>query len=163
MSRSQEFHEAGDYRGMHQPPADGPPLHDLTAVEHFPPNVYDELQHYTHMSGRLRYDQQSMGAVRAARGKPEKAVTVYRAAPPHVTSINPGDWVALSPEYAKAHAAGAGGDGQPDWPIHSARVPAKHVLGGGNDIVEWGYHGPDPVPVRTQHPPKRGWRTDFDR
>lgn len=158
MSRSGEFHDASDYRGGHQPAADGPPLHDLTAGDHFDDKVYDELHHYTHMSGRLSYDQQSMGAVRAARGRPNARVTVYRAAPAGVTAINPGDWVSLSPEYAKNHAVGQGNDETGDWPVHRASVPAKHVLNGGNDIVEWGYHGPAPVPVKTQLPPKRGWK-----
>lgn len=147
------------YRMSHRPAQDGPPLHDLEAADHFPKGVYDELHHYTHMSGRTVSDRESIGAVRSFRGRPNHKVTVYRAAPPGVTHINPGDWVALSPEYARQHAAGAGnphGDGA-DWPVHRAQVPAKHVTNGGNDIVEWGYNGPEAVPVKTQHPPKRGW------
>lgn len=154
MSRSEEFHR--EYAGGHQPPRNGAPLHDLEASDQFPAKVYDELHHYTHMSGQLQYDQESIRGVRAARGKPDKQVTVYRAAPAAATHINPGDWVAISPAYAKQHAVSNGPEGG-DWPIHSAKVPAKHVLNGGNDIVEWGYHGPTPVPVTTKHPPKRGW------
>jgi hypothetical protein len=147
------------YRGGHAPPAHGAPLHDLEASDQFPAKVYDELHHYTHMSGQTRSDQESVHGVRSARGKPEKSVSVYRAAPAGTTHINPGDWVALSPHYAKEHAAGAGPgpNGGSDWPIHSAKVPAKHVRNGGNDIVEWGYHGEKPMPVTTKHPPKRGW------
>lgn len=144
------------YAGGHQPPGHGAPLHDLLATEHFPRNVYSELHHYTHMSGQEPADRESVNAVRAARGNPEAKVTVYRAAPHGVSSINPGDWVALSPSYAKQHAK-QGNNPAEDWPIHSATVPAKHVLNGGNDIVEWGYHGPASVPVRTERPPRSGW------
>lgn len=155
MSRSDEF-DVG-YRGGHQPPATGAPLHDLLATDHFPRRVYSELQHYTHMSGQEPADKESMHAVSRYRGKPDAPVTVYRAAPHGVTHINPGDWVATSPSYAKQHAMREG-TGQGDWPVHSAKVPAHTVRNGGNDIVEWGYHGDAPVPVTTKMPPKRGWK-----
>lgn len=155
MSRSEEFHRA--YAGGHQPPATGAPLHDLLATEHYPRNVYDELHHYTHMSGQQPADQEAVAAVKAYRGKPDAMVTVHRAAPAHVTHINPGDWVSTSRSYCEQHAK-QGDDPSQDWPVHSARVPAKHLANGGNDILEWGYHGPAPVAVTTKHPPKSGWR-----
>jgi hypothetical protein len=154
VSRSEEFHR--EYAGGHQPPRDGAPLHDLT--QSFPEDVYSTPHFYDHSGGRERYDRDSANVVRTAKGKPEKLVTVYRAAPASATHINPGDWVAVSPHYAKQHAAGGGTGTEPDWPIHSAKVPAAHVRSGGNDIVEYGFHGPTPVPVTTKHPPKRGWR-----
>jgi hypothetical protein len=144
MSRTEEFQRA--YAGGHQPPQHGAPLHDLLATEHFPRNVYDELHHYTHMSGQEPADRESVRAVQSHRGRPDANVTVYRAAPAHVTHINPGDWVTLSKSYAKQHAMQTDNPKE-DWPVHAAQVPAHTVRNGGNDIVEWGYHGPAPVPV----------------
>lgn len=154
MSRQEEFERA--YAGGHQPPRDAAPLHDLNATEHYPSNVYSELHHYTHMSGQQPADREAVAAAKQYRGKPDAMVTVHRAAPHGTTTINPGDWVSTSRSYVQQHAK-QGDDPSQDWPIHSARVPAKHVLNGGNDILEWGYHGPAPVPVTTQKAPKRGW------
>lgn len=158
-----------NYRGHHQPPADGPPLHDLTQG-FFPENVYDpgELRHYTHNSGGTVYDRESIRAVERTRGKPDSMVTIYRAAP-EGSGINPGDWVSLSESYARMHGegkvsehwdedrewtldSGVSGKGEwvrydppRDWPVFTAKVPAHTIRNGGNDIIEWGYWGP---PIR---------------
>lgn len=153
---------ANDYRGQHAAPSDGAPLHDLLAVGFFPDDVYETLRHYTHMSGQTRVDRESIRAVEQMRGKPNAMVTIYRSLPPNVDPhFNTGDWVALSETYAREHGGGMGwdewvepatpgvfedGEGwvrrEGDWPVISAEVPVHTVLNGGNDIVEWGYHGP---------------------
>ena len=142
-----------NYRGNHQPGEGGSPLHALDGTFH---DVYTSPEYYTHESGESRADQEAVGAMRAARGKPNLPVTIYRAAPHGVTQINPGDWVTTSRSYAQSHARHATDPAQ-DMPVYSARVPASHIRDGGNDILEFGYHGSKPVNVKTQLPPKKGW------
>lgn len=150
-SRSAEF---DSYRGSHQPPSDGVPLHDVSELAHG--DVYRDLRHYTHGGGTEPADRESIAVVQALRGQPHAMVTVYRAAPHGVGQINPGDWVTPSLSYAKQHARHSDDPAQ-DWPVHAARVQAQHVRNGGNDIIEWGYQGPEPVPAKAIKPPKRGW------
>ena len=144
---------AGDretYGGGHRPLDSRPPLHDLLEGDTFPRDVYERLRDFVHGLGN-----DSVNVVRAARGKPDMPVTVYRAVPPGTTEINTGDWIALSIEYARSHAAGKDIEywsekrqmwvtrrRAQDWPVLSATVPARDVRNGGNDLVEWGYFGP---------------------
>lgn len=161
-----------DYRGGHQPPKDAPPIHDLLAVEQFPKDVYETLQHYTF--GETGPETERL--IRQVRGKPEAMVTVYRAVPPWSRStrramepvINTGDWVAVTEGYAREHGDEQGweewvepknqADIQDDegwvqheggWWILSAKVPAKYVRNGGNDLIEWGYWGPT-IPAKVK-------------
>ena len=144
--------EQFNYRGTHQPGAGTSPLHALDGTF---PDVYDRPLDYTHESGS-RADNEAVSAVRAVRGKPNATVPIYRAAPAGVTHINPGDWVTTSKTYAQSHARHPTDPAQ-DMPVHSAHVPAAHVRDAQNDILEFGYHGPAPVAVKTAQPPKKGW------
>ena len=60
-------------------------------------------------------------------------VTIYRSVPAGVSTIRPGDWVALSRRYAAQHGRGV---------VLSRRVPAGHVLWAGTDMNEWFYTPP---------------------
>ena len=62
------------YRGSHQPSAEGPRLHNLTENEYYPKDAYESLHHYggSHTSRNI---------VRQVRGNPNAMVTIYRAAP----------------------------------------------------------------------------------
>ena len=51
--------------------------------------------------------------------------------------IIPGDWVAISKQYAKDHGESVL---QGKYKVASMRVPAKHVWTNGDSIHEWGYH-----------------------
>lgn len=163
--------KAEEYQGQHAPPEDAAPLHDLLAEgTWFPDDVYTHPQFYVH--GDDDVVAESLAAIREARGNPDALITVYRSVPPGVTSINTGDWVALSRTYAENHGAerdreywdadrewtiegptpetSASGVGQwvsydepRDWPVLEAKVPARLILNGGNDLIEWGYWGPD--------------------
>lgn len=126
----------------------------------FGSEVYAHPENYTHMSGQTASDRESVTALRATRGRPNAMVTVHRAAPAGVKTINPGDWVSTSRSYAQQHAMQGAEDGSEDWPVHSASVPAHTVRSGGNDIIEWGYQGKQPVPVTTRQPPPGGWPQD---
>jgi hypothetical protein len=51
-------------------------------------------------------------------------------------TINNGDWVTISRDYAKEH-----GDGNlKNYKIISKTVPARNLYSDGNDIFEWGYY-----------------------
>ena len=131
----EQMHE---YRGHHQPMVDesDPGIHNLHEL--FGEDVYRMPHHYGHGES---YDTQAITSLRRAEGKPEMAIDVYRSVPPGVRSINTGDWVTTSREYAKQHGRHPDDPSQ-DQHVLWAKVKAKHIRTGGNDIVEWGYSGP---------------------
>jgi hypothetical protein len=71
------------------------------------------------------------------RGKPKRGVTIYRAVPKGApNTINAGDWVTLTRDYAVDHGEGAL-DG--DYKIISKVVNAGNIYTNGDSIQEWGY------------------------
>lgn len=64
-------------------------------------------------------------------------VQIWRAVPRQVDQINPGDWVAISPEHAAAEA-------QRGDHVITARVRADQLWTEGV-LEEWGYQGENPV------------------
>jgi hypothetical protein len=127
------------YRGSHQPSSDfGAPLHDLTGGgEIYPEDVYSKD------GGRIYsgYDKTALKDHQTAvsyRNQPEKPITIYRAVPKGVKDINPGDWVAISHDYAKLHGEGRHGAG--NYNVVSKTVPAKHLITPGDSLSEWGYY-----------------------
>lgn len=132
-----------DYRGGHQP-SEGPPAYDLLDESgdfSLPSDIYDKPQWYTGFTER-EYLDETMRALRSVRGKPEAKVRIYRALPEGHLSIDKGNWISLSLAYAKGHAM-QGEDESEDWPVISAEVPAKYVRHAGDDLMEFGYWGPD--------------------
>ena len=72
------------------------------------------------------------------RNKPESLVDIYRAVPldESISSINPGDWVTTTKEYAKMHGEGPllG-----KYKILQQKVPAKSIWTNADSIHEYGY------------------------
>lgn len=132
------------YQTAHRPLSDGAPLHDLTSQ--FPPDVYSH-PHYYSFGGDEMGERKTHAIIREYRDEPDKPITIYRAVPDGVMSINTGDWVTITREYAAMHALHPT-DPEQDYPIISATVPARTLLNGGNDLLEWGYWGP-PITGRT--------------
>lgn len=138
------------YRGQHQPPGPDdegtPTIDDLTRPGSWMEgnDVYEHPEYFGH--GDPVVDREAARALAAARGKPNAMVKIYRAAPKEAGGINPGDWVTTSKTYAKGHAAQSE-DPAEDWPIYEAEVPANVIYNGGNDIIEWGYWGDEPIKV----------------
>lgn len=134
----------GDYHMQHTAPGPdfGAPLHDLTSTGMYPDDVYTHPHHYTYEDA----DRRSMAKAHSLRGKPDSMVRIYRALPPEHAheGIHPGDWVSIDRAYAVQHGKHPD-DPKQDWPVVSARVPAKHVYTNGDSISEWGYHGPETV------------------
>lgn len=144
------FAGAGAYRGQHQPNAEGPPANDLLSnedgTESFAPrDIYEHPEWYAGDPSSQWY-RETVEVLRDLRGKPgDTPVKVYRAAPPEADAINPGDWVTLSPTYAREHGYHPDDESQ-DWPVLEATVPASSVRWAGEDLSEFGYF-PDGEPM----------------
>jgi len=134
----------GDYSGKHSAPSrDAAPLHDLTREvpeggQVFPDDVYTHMRYYQFHEAAL--ERKAERVIRAARGKPNAMVTIYRALPAGMTKINPGDWVTIVKDYAMSHAIESGPNGE-DWPVIAAKVKAKDLHTNGDSLMEWGYNG----------------------
>jgi len=134
---AEPYEETDSYRMRHQAPrrADefGSPATD---VEEMMPDFYERPNIYT--TGMPTADKESVSALMAIRGKPTKPVTIYRAVPEGVDEINPGDWVTMSPTYAKQHLLSNLEAGH----VISRTIPAGDLWFDGDSINEFGY---DPV------------------
>lgn len=150
--------ETTDYRGLHTAPnKNDAPIHDLTQNGVYPDDVYTNPHFYIHDEA---HDPYGMQVAQQVRGNPEADVTIYRSVPHGVRQINPGDWVAVHPAYARQHGLHPT-DPEKDLPVISATVKAKHLYTDGNSISEYGYHGPivetqegkkfDPAELRDDH------------
>jgi len=87
-------------------------------------------------------NQESYEIITSVKGNPEAEVTIYRAVPNEdaITTINPGDFVTLSPTYAKLHAAsGYGRSGDEAGKVLEETVKVRDIYWDGNDVNEFGY------------------------
>lgn len=140
-----------DYRMNHRPadpdPESAAPFHHLNHNDNviFPDDVYTHPHYYT----GYPKDRETQRQMQQARGNPEHPVTIYRALPKGHTKINTGDWVTPSAQYAKGHAAQE--DPDHDWLVIKAIVPAKHLWTQGDELSEFGYHGPT-IEADIHHP-----------
>jgi hypothetical protein len=95
------------------------------------------------------FDANAFNKVLSYKNKPDAKVTIFRAVPKSVYKeamkgesplkqlIQPGDWITLSKEYAKAHGESALNN---DYKIVQKIVPARQVWTNADSIHEWGYH-----------------------
>lgn len=151
-SRSQD---AG-YRGSHRAPSApfGAPLWDLTVL--YPQDVYSHLGPRYYASG-MDYDGEAFSIARAAKGRRDKQVRIYRAIPrslPKNTQINPGDWVAIVRKYAVDHGESALNG---DYRIISKLVSARDLFTDADSIQEWGYDPQPYTPIAQRDPIKQRW------
>ncbi len=130
----------GDYRGEHIAPGKegGAPIYDLSVEGMYPDDVYGP-------NGQRYYapdEPNAFSICMNCKGRPNKVITIYRAVPAELVrpKITPGDWVAITPAYAKehgrAHLQGA-------YKIITKTVHARDIYTEGNSLDEWGY---DPQP-----------------
>jgi 2'-5' RNA ligase len=134
--------EEEDYRMQHRAP--GPqhaPLHNPTQPNADGGAFQQEDLDHPEWGGIGEPHEESLQAVRRAKGNPDAPVTIYRSVPHGIYHIRTGDWVTTSAQYAHEHGMHPD-DPSKDWPVLKATVPAKHVHTDGNDINEWGYNGP---------------------
>lgn len=126
------------YRGRHRVSEDDPTMD--RADEMFP-GLYERPDLYRGgYRGQVQRD--SVSAISAARGRPDHVVTVYRAVPGHVGTVNPGDWVSTSFSYAHGHGVSnlSGPQGDRPFRVLSMKVPAGELHTEGNSIHEWAWH-----------------------
>jgi hypothetical protein len=130
----QENPRTGEYQGEHLPPGpdDGAPMHD---VDNMMPDYCKHPEWYF-TGSRGHADAEAASIVCATRGRPWATVWVYRAVPPGVTTINPGDWVTQVRDYAVEHLqSNLGGKGR----ILKTRAKAGSLFTEGNSHFEWGW------------------------
>lgn len=126
------------YRGLHTAPSPrlGNTLNDLSEI--YGDDIYSQnaLRFFGMGDDYRKADLESLAAIRAAKGNPDAMVTVYRAAPPEAADINPGDWVALSKDYAQKHGESALGG---KYKVISKKVRAADLATDGDALSEWGW------------------------
>lgn len=129
-----------DYRGSHKPDTEEEVrFHELDRAM---PQFYETPHHYIHdYDGSDFYGaREAKRAARSARGNPDADVTIYRAVPGDVETINPGDWVTTSRKYAEHHAqSNIHEDKNPI--VLQATTKARNIGFGGHDAYEFGYIG----------------------
>lgn len=131
------------YRMQHTPNPDGARLDDMTkAGEVFPDDIYSSNGLLYYGNPKSLADRQSFEVIQNVRGNPDAEVTIYRAVPneDNIKTINSGDFVTLSEDYAKSHgASGYGVDGTEAGKILSQKVKVRDLFSEGNDLNEFGY------------------------
>lgn len=129
------------YRGSHTAPGPdfGAPLHDLTGGgQMYPADVYSAKAAQYYGTGFPKADREAFALANRVRGNPDAEVTMYRAVPKDdkITSINAGDWVTLSKDYAKVHGESVLDN---NYKILSQKVKAKDLWTNADSIHEFGY------------------------
>jgi hypothetical protein len=136
--------DVSNYQGEHKAPSkdDGAPLHDVTNV--YPSDVYSPNGFRYYGDQGNDYDRQAFNIMSEAKGRPYSKHTVYRAVPKekNIKDINPGDWVAIHPQYAKDHGESALNG---NYKILKKTVNARDLYTSGDSHHEWGYD-PQQVP-----------------
>jgi hypothetical protein len=129
------------YRGSHTAPGPdfGAPLHDLTGGgQMYPADVYSAKAAQYYGTGFPKADREAFALANRVRGNPDAEITMYRAVPKDekITSINAGDWVTLSKDYAKVHGESVLDN---NYKILSQKVKAKDLWTNADSIHEFGY------------------------
>lgn len=116
----------------------GAPLHDVSLVM---ADYYIRPQYYYESGGNE--DRAVASIIRGCKRKPRQLVTVYRAVPNNVTTINPGEPVTLSKSYAERMA-------EEGCHIVEKKVPARELFTSGHSHFEWGWDPQEPAAVALQ-------------
>ena len=83
------------------------------------------------------FDREAIKIMQGARGQENKLIEIYRAVPKQVNTINSGDWVTITKEYANEHGEAVLDN---DFKVISKVVPAYTLYTDGNSIHEFGYN-----------------------
>ena len=144
-----------DYRGQHEAPSrEDDVASSLDKIDEiFPVDILDpEAQTRLYSTGFQEADKESFDVINKVNGDPNAEVTIYRAVPDNVEGINAGDWVTLSPAYAKQHLeSNLNNQGK----IVSKKVKASEIFTDANSINEWGY-SPEPAQSGAPNPNSLG-------
>lgn len=135
VKKEEKQEQKQDYMMTHRPTESGLLGSDIAnenAESPAPKDVYDKPERYFNMNDKAT--RESVDVIRKIRNNPNAKVTIYRATTGD--SINDGDWITLSKEYANTHKQSAlKGSGN----IVEMVVRAKDIQWAGDDIREWGY------------------------
>lgn len=127
-----------DYQMGHQPNEDGPRAHDLTEDggegAWLTDDIYKNPDRYSGADKAVV--RETMEQLNRVKGDPDAKVTIYRWAP-EGSEIEPGNWISLSPTYAKQH--GESNSGGRAGSVISMEVPAREVRFAGDDLAEFGW------------------------
>lgn len=136
-------------RGSHKivKSEDNTTLDDMTkGGQLIPDDFYDKPQFYADINDAA--SKESFSVIKKAKGNPDAEITIYRAVPQGIKDIEEGDWVSLSPTYAKQHGLHPTDETQ-DMPVISVKVKAKDIVWDGNDVNEFAYF-PISKPIKPQ-------------
>jgi hypothetical protein len=127
--------EDEDYRIQHKTPSKdyGATMDNLTKL--YPNDIYSDkaLQYY---GEGYPYDRLAIAIMQSAKDKPNKKIKIYRAVPKDVNTINDGDWVTTTKQYAQSHGKSVMNN---DYKVISKIVNASNLYTDGNSIHEFGY------------------------
>lgn len=153
-----EIDDVPVYRREHQPTgpeSGGARLDDMTGGgEVFPDDIYSSKGLDYYGNRKSKHDRESFNIIQEVRNQPDAEVTIYRAVPKGIDTINPGDFVTLSEDYARLHgSSGYGPAGKDAGVVLSKKVKVRDVFSDGNDLNEFGYFGAkiDNVPANNIH------------
>lgn len=128
------------------------PVYNLTQnpLSGLPPDVYERLDALVGGPGKPPgWAHDTIAVIRSVRGRPDAPVRVFTATPPEVEAIHPGDWVSLTPGFARTRAKA-----YPRWRVVTATVPAAQVLTRSDDLLRWTLVGARPIaPGAVEAPP----------
>jgi hypothetical protein len=127
--------EDEDYRTQHKTPSKdyGATMDNLTKL--YPNDIYSNkaLQYY---GEGYPYDRLAITIMQSAKDNPNKKIKIYRAVPKDVNTINNGDWVTITKQYAQSHGKSVMNN---DYKVISKIVNASTLYTDGNSIHEFGY------------------------
>jgi hypothetical protein len=127
--------EDEDYRIQHKTPSKdyGATMDNLTKL--YPNDIYSNkaLQYY---GEGYPYDRLAITIMQSAKDNPNKKIKIYRAVPKDVNTINNGDWVTITKQYAQSHGKSVMNN---DYKVISKIVNASTLYTDGNSIHEFGY------------------------
>lgn len=118
-----------DYMMGHRPSISGPG-HNIAETGAIPKDVYTNPEYYFNMKDKSY--QESYNVLKKIKDNANADVVIYRAGPKN--EFNKGDWISLSPTYAK-------GESQLEkTKVWKKTVKAKDIQFAGDDINEFGYY-----------------------
>jgi hypothetical protein len=124
----------------------GAPMYDLSKL--YPADLYGKDAPHLYSRGKIwaKSDANSIRKIQSVKNHPNAKVVIYRAVPSSVgeVSINIGDWVTVSKQYAEEHGLYHRKGGPGKYKVITKVVYARDLFTDGDSIVEWGY---DPQPA----------------
>ena len=122
----------------HRPNEDGPPAYDLLEESKIPNDIYVRPGWYTGFTGPML--SETMSKLLDVYEEPRAYITIFRAIDEdEPEEFRYGDWVTLSLDYAMLHSESVLRDSR----ILALDCPAQQVRWAMDDLMEWGYFGPE--------------------